>query len=266
MSLKWWTERQPQQTSLEKIREVLTIIGRSHLVGQSCSARDKYAKDAKTTPMTQVYKTEERPTKYARRELEDIVFTEGDARWVHHPHANAFVITTWISNRIVHRLMVDDGSAVDIVYLDAYKQMRLAKNALSLATSPLYRFTGDHIIPKGTASLAVTVGEQPRTSTVIADFLVVDCLSAINRIIERPQPTISPWSSPLVKEHVRCEVVSMIQGSAIINLSKWQKKTANCQVWEWGRLFQNHQRTRGNRVKSIFQNEGFMFIIHLCTV
>ena len=81
--------------------------------------------------------------------------------------------------------MVDDGNAMDILYLDAYKRMRLVENALSLPTSSLYRFTMDHIIPKGTTKLAVTVGEYPWTSTIIVDFLVVDCLLAINGIIVR---------------------------------------------------------------------------------
>ena len=127
----------------------MTIIGGSHL--------------AKTSPPTQVYKTEERHAKHARRELEDIIFTKVDARWVHHPHANALVITAQIANSDIHRLMVDDGNVVDILYLDAYKRIGLDDNALSPATSPLYGFTRDHVMPKGTTKLAVTMGEHPRT-------------------------------------------------------------------------------------------------------
>ena len=165
---------------------MLTIIGRSHLAGESHSAHDKYAKDAKTPPPTQVYKIEERPAKQVRKKLKDIIFTEAHARWVHHPHVDAVVIIAQISNSNVHRLMVDDGRTVDILYLDAYKRMGLNENTLSPATSPLYGFTRDHVITKGTAKLAVIVGEHSQTSTVIVDFLVVDCMSAINEIIERP--------------------------------------------------------------------------------
>ena len=43
--------------------------------------------------------------------------------------------------------MVDDGSAVDILYLDTYKRMGLTENELSPTTSPLCGFTGDHVIP-----------------------------------------------------------------------------------------------------------------------
>ena len=63
--------------------------------------------------------------------------------------------------------------------------MGLTKSDLNPTTSPLYGFTGDHVIPKGIMKLTVMVGEHPRMSTVIANFLIVDCPSAINRLIGR---------------------------------------------------------------------------------
>ena len=131
-------------------------------------------------------RTEEHPTKNTRWELEDIVFNEVDARWVHHPHVDALVIIARIANSNVHRLLVDNGSAVDIIYLHAYKIMGLTKSKLSPTTSPLYGFIGDHVIPRGMVKLAMIVGKHRRVLTVIAEFLVVDCPSAINRIIRRP--------------------------------------------------------------------------------
>ena len=41
-------------------------------------------------------------------------------------------------------------------------------------------------MPGGKISLPVTIGEHPRVSTVIADFLVVDSLSIYNTVIGRP--------------------------------------------------------------------------------
>ena len=77
------------------------------------------------------------------------------------PHADALVITARVANSNVHRLVVDEGSTVDMLYVDAYKRMRLTENALSPTTFPLYKFTGDHVIPKSTTKLAITVGEHP---------------------------------------------------------------------------------------------------------
>ena len=82
--------------------------------------------------------------------------------------------------------MIDDGSATDILYLNAYKRIGLAESDLNPTTSPLYGFTGDHVVPKGTTKLTVTMGKHPRMSTVIANFLIVDCPSAIIGIIKRP--------------------------------------------------------------------------------
>ena len=111
---------------------------------------------------------------------------EPDARWVHHPHADALVIIARVTNSNVHCLMIDDGNAMDILYLNAYKRIGLTESTLGPTASPLYGFTRDHMIPKGTVKIAVMVGEHPRVSTVVVDFLVVDCPSAINGIIGRP--------------------------------------------------------------------------------
>ena len=46
----------------------------------------------------------------------DIVITETDASWVHHPHEDALVTTTKIANSLIHRVLVDSGSAVNILY------------------------------------------------------------------------------------------------------------------------------------------------------
>ena len=84
---------QPQQRCLEKVCEVLTIIGGLHLAKESYHTCDKYTNGAKNLALLQVHKIDVGPTKRARREFEDIVFREADARWVHHPHVDALVIT-----------------------------------------------------------------------------------------------------------------------------------------------------------------------------
>ena len=139
----------------------------------------------KNPPPVQVHRTEVRPTKQAQKELEDIVFKEADARFFHHPNADALVITVRVANSNVHCLMVDDGSVVDILYLNTYKWMGLTEDDLDPNSSPLYGFTGDHVVPKGVVKLTTMVGEHPQTSTILTNFLLVDAPSAINGIIGR---------------------------------------------------------------------------------
>ena len=123
--------------------------------------------------------------KSAQRELEDIVFIEADSRWLHYPHNDALFITTQIANSNIHIMLVDNGNAVDIIYLDGHKRMGLNEGDLSPTTTPLYWFTRDHVISKGRIKLVVTVGEHPRASTLMTKFLIVDYLSAFNGVIGR---------------------------------------------------------------------------------
>ena len=53
-------------------------------------------------------------------------------------------------------------------------------------TYPLYGFTRDHVIPKGIIKLVVTMGEHPRMTTVLIEFLVVECPLTFNSVIDRP--------------------------------------------------------------------------------
>ena len=49
------------------------------------------------------------------QKTEDIVFTKTDASWVHHPH-DALVITTKIANSVIHWVLIDGGSVINILY------------------------------------------------------------------------------------------------------------------------------------------------------
>ena len=135
---------------------MLTIIDGLHLAKESHHAHDKYATNAKNPPPVQVHRME---VNIAFRK--DIVFREVNARWVHHPHVDALVIIARVTNNNIHRLMVDDGSIVDILYRNTYKRMGLTEDELDPNSSPLYGFTRDHIVPKGVAKLTITVGEHP---------------------------------------------------------------------------------------------------------
>ena len=139
-------------------------------------------KEARSAPITHLHMTYESLVKSAQRKLEDVVFTEVDTRWVHYPHSDALVITARVAHSNVHKMLVDNKIVVDIIYLDAYK-IGLIESELRPPTSPLYGFTGDHVIPKRTIKLIVTTGEHSRVSTVMTEFLIVDCPSAFNGVI-----------------------------------------------------------------------------------
>ena len=68
---------------------------------------------------------DKRPAKQCKGENDDITFKESDAHLVHHPHCDALIIKAMMANNNVYRILVDNGSSVDILYYQAFKRMGL---------------------------------------------------------------------------------------------------------------------------------------------
>uniref|UniRef100_A0A2N9IZI8 Uncharacterized protein n=1 Tax=Fagus sylvatica TaxID=28930 RepID=A0A2N9IZI8_FAGSY len=120
--------------------------------------------------------------------LEDlpITFAEEDARKVFHPHDDALVVTLEIAGYSTRRVLIDNGSSADIIYLTAFQQMRIDKAQLRPIETPLVGFAGTSVYPLGIITLQLVAGTYPKQATKKVDFLVVDCPSAYNVIIGRP--------------------------------------------------------------------------------
>ena len=161
------------------------IFGGPREVRNGQHVRDRYSQKAKKLPQTVVHTADSEPPKGHTPQPDDIIFTEADASWAHNPYEDALVITVEVANSLIHRLLVDSGTAINILCWGAYQKTGLRLADLTLMTFPLYGFTGDILILEGTIKLAVTLGEPPRMTTVMIDFLTVKCLSAFNRVLGR---------------------------------------------------------------------------------
>ena len=49
-----------------------------------------------------------------------IIFTEEDARKIHHPHDDALVVTLEIAGYTTRRVLINNGSSANIIYLPAF--------------------------------------------------------------------------------------------------------------------------------------------------
>jgi hypothetical protein len=115
-----------------------------------------------------------------------ITFCEDDARGIHQPHDDTLVVTMTIAGFITRRVLIDNGSSADIIYLLAYQQMKIDKERLRLIDIPLVGFTRDKVNPSGVVSLMIETGIYPKQVATSVEFLVVDCPSAYNVIIGHP--------------------------------------------------------------------------------
>uniref|UniRef100_A0A2N9I3E2 Integrase catalytic domain-containing protein n=1 Tax=Fagus sylvatica TaxID=28930 RepID=A0A2N9I3E2_FAGSY len=135
------------------VGEIRTIVGGPASGGTSRASRKAYARQVHNIMVVQ------RPPKNIRLDDQIISFSEEDARGTHQPHDDALVITINIAGFTTRRVMVDNGSSADILYLPAYQQMQLDKDKLRPMDAPLVGFTGDKICPVGIVTLPIMVGE-----------------------------------------------------------------------------------------------------------
>ena len=136
--------------------------------------------------LTNVHNLDKRPMKQFKGKNDDITFRDSDAHLIHHPYYDALVITIMMASNKVHKILVDNGSSVDILYYQAFQKMGLKVSDLKLSPNPVYGFTGDSVTPMGVISLPMTAEDYPRQSCVIADFLVIDQPSAFNAMLGKP--------------------------------------------------------------------------------
>ena len=92
------------------------------------------------------------------------------------------MITLRIGGYDVKRVMVDQGSATEIMYPDLYKGLGLKSEDLTVYSSPLVSFEGKMVVPKGQIRLPV----QASTDVVEVDFIVVDAFSPYTAVMGRP--------------------------------------------------------------------------------
>ena len=130
--------------------------------------------------------SDKQPAKQYRGEMNDIIFSEKDTHHVHHPHCDALVIKAMIANNNVHRILVDNESSIDILHYQAFETIGLKVSELKPSPNLIYGFTGDFFIPLEVILLPMTLGEYPRQSCVMTDFLVIDQPLASNIVLRRP--------------------------------------------------------------------------------
>ena len=114
----------------------------------------------------------------------DILFSKEDARGMKQPYDDPLVIMLMIEGFNTRWILIDNASSANIIYLSAFQQLKVDPNRMRPFESPLVSFSEDWVYPRGIVTLTVTPGSYPLQLTEQLDFLVVDCLSSYNVIIE----------------------------------------------------------------------------------
>ncbi|XP_074342949.1 uncharacterized protein LOC141680690 [Apium graveolens] len=100
-------------------------------------------------------------------------------------HQDALVITTRVGNNTVKKMLVDNGSSVDVLYHHAFSRMDIGDRRLENSRTPLYGFTGNEVHVVGTIDMPVLFGSPPCQIWKMVKFHVISASSSFNAILGR---------------------------------------------------------------------------------
>ncbi|XP_056687989.1 uncharacterized protein [Spinacia oleracea] len=114
-----------------------------------------------------------------------MTFTADDCLGIQYKHDDPLVMD--LNNHNVHKVLVDGGSAVNIIFRNCFEQLILeeSEESLTKVSYPLIGFKGSAAIPREKITLPVTVGEGQAARTLRDKFIVMDCDSVYNVIMGR---------------------------------------------------------------------------------
>ena len=162
----------PSRPPLGTINVIFAALGRT----RSCPSRIMYVARLSSGG------TNQDPKRF-RVELPLVMgFSDEDKIGTIQPYDDALKITLRIGGYTVKRVIVDQGSAVEIMYPDLYKGLNLKAEDLTPYSSPLVSFERKIIIPKGQVRLPVQTGSE----VVEVDFIVMDAYSPYISIVAKP--------------------------------------------------------------------------------
>jgi hypothetical protein len=101
------------------------------------------------------------------------------------PHIDAMVINCSVAGWDLHKVLVDNGSQADIIFLHAFDRMGISHSLLKPSDNPLYGFSGKGTFPVGKIELPLSFSVAPNARSEQVTFDIVDMVYPYNAIMGR---------------------------------------------------------------------------------
>ncbi|KAL5572667.1 hypothetical protein UlMin_022264 [Ulmus minor] len=111
-----------------------------------------------------------------------ISFVDNEATTLINPHHDALVISLLVANCKIKRILVDNGSSTNVLFLNMLKEMKIDESNIRRCATVLVGFSGEQKFTVGDIALLVYVGGI----NLNVNFTELDSPSAYNMILGRP--------------------------------------------------------------------------------
>ncbi|GLT32924.1 hypothetical protein SLA2020_075540 [Shorea laevis] len=165
-------------------RVIHMITGGLEAGGTSSKQRKLYVREVKHQNRAQKRKLDETDWKN-----QPVTFGSADFEGVVTPHNDPLVTSVMVNSCEVQRVLVDTGSAPDIMYYHCFENLGLDPALLQKYDGPIYGFNNQPVPVEGVLRLNVAFGSGQMYVTPSVRFLVVKMPSSFNIVIGRPTLT-----------------------------------------------------------------------------
>jgi len=115
-----------------------------------------------------------------------ITFTDDDFHGVDHQQDDPMVVTFKLENYVVKKVLIDQGSSVDILYWTTYQKLQLPTNAMIPYHEPIYGFSWEKLSSRGYIDLQTIFRNGIQSKTICICFLIVDTPTSYNVLLGQP--------------------------------------------------------------------------------
>ncbi|WVY97056.1 hypothetical protein V8G54_029207 [Vigna mungo] len=118
--------------------------------------------------------------------MPDITFTDRDFHAPDPEQDDPMVITARIAEYDVSKILIDQGSSVNILYWTTFQRMALSEEALTPFHEQIVGFAGERVDTRGYIDLKTRLGTGDRSREIRVRFLLVEAHTSYNALLGRP--------------------------------------------------------------------------------
>ncbi|GMN40212.1 hypothetical protein TIFTF001_009433 [Ficus carica] len=130
--------RLSDQTDEQEQEHIVHTIFGGTATGDTASSRRSYVREARRYARGEYVNMAEHISKICRQDCAPITFTDDEADRLLHPHNDTLIGEIRVAGNVIRRVLIDNGSSADIMFMDAFLRLKIEGAALTPARTPLY--------------------------------------------------------------------------------------------------------------------------------